>query len=689
MRAIAPNTPDAPQLPPGFQATIVADDLYLPLDMEFMATGDILVAEKGVGEDIDGISRIRLVKNGQTQPTPVLELSTNVYWDSGILGIILDPDFGTNHHFYVWYATGEQALNWSGESIMRLSRFTYNPETETADPAGEQIILEDSPWGKLHHGNSLQFDDNGNLIMGLGNRGDLATSQDMGVLAGKMIRIRPTATGYEIPTDNPFVGDNNVRPEIYALGLRNPYRMAVRDDGTVAIGDVGRATWEEINLLQAAANYGFPEREGPCPIDQGPPCDPAPPQYTDPVIAYLHDESLGTGSSGAVTGVAFYEGDDFPAQYHDRLFFSDINQGFIAAADVATGEFELFAENLYGLVDLKYWNGSVYALDIGGGKITQIYYTGSDNRPPDPVLDVSEIRGAPPLTVTFSAEGTTDPDDVALTYHWDFGDGVRLSTAEPTVSHTYTEDGTYEASLQVTDIRGGESAVLERTITVYSGEFPEIEFTNLTEPGRALFHGGDDIRYTAARSTLDGLADPPFSWRVDLHHNQHAHPIIANTEAISGVLPISTDNHEGDWNIWFRFYLTMHTDQGQEIIVQDELRPEFVNLTLTTAPADVPVVINHGRQETPYTLKSIIGVDHTLEAPEAIIHERGIGRFDFWVWHQAWPTVEGTTAVPSDSISHERALTITAPADDYHYVAQYAYDRPADLVWLQFVAESD
>ncbi|OUC06209.1 hypothetical protein RY27_22465, partial [Litorilinea aerophila] len=87
--------------PPGFSVTTLVDGLDTPTDMAFLPSGEILVAEKGWGSNVDGISRIRLVRGGSLQATPVLTLSTNVYLDSGLLALTLDPHFARNRHFYV------------------------------------------------------------------------------------------------------------------------------------------------------------------------------------------------------------------------------------------------------------------------------------------------------------------------------------------------------------------------------------------------------------------------------------------------------------------------------------------------------------------------------------------------------------------------------------------------------------
>ena len=663
-------------LPPGFAEQTIVDGLDFPVDMEFLPSGDILVAEKGAGQFEDSWSSIKLIRNGSVQKEAVLTLSTNSYWDSGLLALVIDPDFATNKYFYVWYATGINSSGWTGESKLRLSRFVLNSQSGTADPASETIILEDEPWYEIHHGNALLFDGEGNLFLGMGNRGDLSASQDLSRLYGKVIRIRPNDLGYDIPPDNPYLNNPNARPEIYTIGFRNPFRLARRvEDGLIVLGDVGAATWEEIDIMSAGSNYGFPEREGPCPYGQLKPCDPAPAYYTDPAITYAHDESLGTGTSGAVTGMAFYEGTGFPQEYWNKLLFSDFNQDFIASADPQSGTFQLFADNTEDIVDIEYFNEGIYLLEIRTGRIKLVFYSGQENQVPKAVLSAVPQKGPSPLKVTFSAAGSTDPDDNILKYHWDFGDGTApLVTDEIGIEHTYIADGSYQASLKVVDIRGGESSPVEETITVYSGEFPTINLKNLTDAGRELYHGGDAILYEAVRSNLDGL-DPeqPFLWQVDFHHNQHVHPLITNSPVISDVLSISTDNHGGDWNIWYQFHLKMITETGQEVTVSQEVFPELVDLTIDSRPPSAQIVINEARQISPHPYRAIVGTEQYVQASPRSIYEN-----DIWVFSH-WQTA-------GEVFSSDPKFMILAPTLNTTFTAAYVYDRPAERMWLPLIA---
>ena len=151
---------------------------------------------------------------------------------------------------------------------------------------------------------------------------DGSNSQDLDNIYGKVLRINPDGS---VPTDNPYTrrrnGPNN--DAIYATGLRNPFRGGVTPDGQLLLGDVGQNTWEEINLVSAGANFGWPSAEGVCPgpgVCQPPDSD----GKTNPIYAY--HEPVG-GSS--ITSVLVYEGDGFGDRYENAVFFADHNREWV------------------------------------------------------------------------------------------------------------------------------------------------------------------------------------------------------------------------------------------------------------------------------------------------------------------------------------------------------------------------
>ncbi len=709
------NASSVIELPEGFLLAEVARGLVGPTDMAFLPNGDLLVAEKGVGTDVDGVADVRLVRDGVLREAPVLSIGTNVYADSGLLALAIDPNFADNGWFYLWHATGETSPAWSGESAMRLSRFTFNQATGTAVGGSEVIIYEGVPWSVYHNGGALGFASDGSLILATGDAETPDRARYLGSLSGKLLRFFPTDVGHDIPADNPWLELPEAHPSIYAIGLRNPFRMTRRQaDGALFFGDVGQITFEEINRVQGDVDYAWPEREGPCPSQQRPPCTPAPAHVTEPVLSYPHPEAEGEGA--AVTALAFYEGTQFPEEYHGNLFFADIDRQFIARAVPNTGPdgsssftMQPFATNSGFLVDMEYFDEGLYVLDIFQGKIFWIYYSETDNQPPVARLSASIATGSAPLAVTFSAAGSSDIDDRFLTYRWELGDGSTRITSEPTLRYTYTSDGLYTVRLTVVDARGGESLPAELSVSVYSGALPEIMLEHVDDPSRTRYHGGDAWRYSVSRqgvALLDGLDSAmPFTWRVEMQHNEHAHPIISSNVTSRDTFAITADNHGGDWNLWYRFSVTMRTETGQEITVQRDLRPEHVQMEMaleTTfragtgifeqeviAPLEATnsgaqITVNAAAQPAPHAMRAIVGSEHFVEAPATLLHDGNVLRFEGWYAEEA--PEEATSSAPPAITRRPLATTLaifpTVPANDVRYVASYVTERAAEQTFL-------
>lgn len=663
-------------LPPGFAVRTVVSGLRLPTDFVFLPSGDMLVTEKGRGAGVEGVAQVRWVRQGVLQPEPVLELSVAVPFDSGLTSIVLDPHFAHNGHFYLWYSTGNQAVGWTGAAVNRLSRFTFDPATGRADPAGETIILDNVPWSGTHNGGGLYFDPNGNLLIAMGDVEVRAWAQDYNRLVGKLLRIRPnSAGGYTIPADNPYAdGNTQVNgvtplPEIYAAGLRNPFRMTERRrDGALFMAEVGLTDWEEVNQVIAGANYGWAVREGPCPFRRsGDECTPAPPEFTDPVLAYPRPSN-----GGSLVGIAFYEGRFFPVEQRGKLFFADFNNRLLFSADLdAGGTHELFAAEVGNIVDIEAADDGLYLLDIYTGRIHFLYYDGSGNRQPVPVFAATPTLGGPPLEVQFSAAGTQDPDDQIAFYRWSFGDGsAPVTTTVPTASHVYTSEGNHMATLQVVDVRGGESESVAHEITVYGGAMPVIVQHNPAEPGRMTYEGGDAIRFTVQRDgDLAGL-DPvtPFRWDIDFHHNDHTHPVVSDYAADEVTLEIPLHSHDLDSLLWYRIYVTMQTADGLRVRISHDVQPHLSTLQVVSAPSGAPLTINELPIQPLTPVPVVVGQHYELGTPLRIISAGRVAQFSAWGVLDSWPLDPG---LGNYEVLPLRTPTIVARAQPKIYAAFY------------------
>jgi glucose/arabinose dehydrogenase len=267
--------------------------------------------------------RIRIVGGGV-----FLDLSDRVDSTSneqGLLGLAFHPDFPSNGFFYVNYTHDPGP----GPDVTRVSRFQVSgADPDLADPASETILLEfDQDFGN-HNGGDLHFGREGYLYIASGDGGDGGDPNDRGqsldTLLGKILRLDVDSDSpYAVPADNPFVGDAAALPEIWAYGLRNPWRFSFdRATGDLFIGDVGQGSREEVNRQPAASsggeNYGWSCMEG----DESPgfnDCDGSP--LTPPILVYV------TGANCAVTGGFVYRG--LIGGLHGRYVFGDYCSGRI------------------------------------------------------------------------------------------------------------------------------------------------------------------------------------------------------------------------------------------------------------------------------------------------------------------------------------------------------------------------
>lgn len=275
---------------------------------------------------------ILIIEDGETLPQPFLNISTRLsddvfqggYTERGLLGLAFHPDFENNRTFFISH-TDEQ-----GNSI--LARYqTMRRDANRADPNSRVELLRVAQPFADHNGGNLTFGPDGYLYMGFGDGGNPNqpnyNSQDPRTLLGKILRLDVddvTAEDYAIPDSNPFVGQAGYRPEIWALGVRNPWRFTFdRATGDMYMGDVGQWMWEEVNFQpadsQGGENYGWSAYEGThIYLEDEEPIS----EVTMPVYEYEH------ASGCSVTGGYIYRGQDMP-ELHGTYFFGDYCNGFI------------------------------------------------------------------------------------------------------------------------------------------------------------------------------------------------------------------------------------------------------------------------------------------------------------------------------------------------------------------------
>ncbi|HVR73361.1 MAG TPA: PQQ-dependent sugar dehydrogenase, partial [Planctomycetota bacterium] len=246
--------------------------------------------------------------DGVTSKSTVLTLTDRVQSASegGLLGMAFHPQFRANGHLFLFYTRKGAPL------ISYLSRFTSTNGGATFSPSSEKVLLTLDQATEFHHGGGLAFGPDGYLYIGIGDAGIGSNAQNVNVLLGKILRIDvDRGASYAIPSSNPFAGGGG-KPEIYALGLRNPWRLSFdRGTGELWAGDVGKDNWEEVNRIERGGNYGWAIREGAH-------CFGSSSCRTSGLIEPVHEYSHAEGS--CVIGGYVYRGTAVPGLQGTYIF---------------------------------------------------------------------------------------------------------------------------------------------------------------------------------------------------------------------------------------------------------------------------------------------------------------------------------------------------------------------------------
>jgi glucose/arabinose dehydrogenase/PKD repeat protein len=579
-------------------------------------------------------------------------LSVYTHDEEGLQGVAADPNFTANRFIYLYYSPalttpggdapteGTQSTwdQWKGE--LRLSRFVLTT-SNTLDLASEKIVLRvaNDRGQCCHVGGDIDFDAAGNLYLTTGDdtnpfqsdsytpideRADRnpqfdaqRSSGNTNDLRGKVLRIHPQADGtYTVPAGNLFApGTAQTRPEIYAMGFRNPFRMSVdKATGIVYLGDYGPDAGTtnpnrgpngqvEFNRITSSGNYGWPYCTGTNTTSEtyndftfpsgpsgakfncaGGPTNnsfrntgrPVLPAARSSWIRYGGDAGtppeFGTGSESPMGGPVYrYDANlnsavKFPASLNGRYFAGEYGRKWIKAIEVTgtggVGDIGAFPWTGTQVMDMAFGpDGALYVLDYGSGANNQalwrIEYIGAQNRNPVAKAAGNPTSGGRPLTVAFSSAGSSDPEGGALTFRWAFGDGGTSTQANP--SYTYNTAGNYTATLTVTDPQGlTGSANVQISV---GNTAPRV--TLQTPLDGQLFSFGDTVPFqVTVTDPEDGTID---CTRVKvtylLGHDSHEHQITAKN-GCSGTIAVPVDGeHDPAANVYGVFDAE-YTDNG-------------------------------------------------------------------------------------------------------------------------------
>ena len=618
-------------MPPGFTDQLVTT-VPRPTSISFTPDG------RGVITTQTGTVRI-LTAAGTLVTTPALTLGTRVCTNNerGAVGSAVDPQFATNHFVYVYWTFakfGTCGTTGTSTPVNRLARYVLG-DNNIIDPASELILLDNipSPTG-FHNSGDLEFGKDGFLYVTVGEGGQSPQARRMDLFAGKVLRI--TRDGAPAP-GNPFMGAgtdpcgvDGTNPggqtcqEIYATGLRNPFRMAHNPNtppGVVQayVNDVGQNNFEEVNLLAPGADYGWNLREGPCVYGSPNSCGPPPAGLTNPIHSYSHTST----PCNAITGGAFVPNGVWGPAYDNDYLFADYVCGQILRLEPNGSGGYTKTELVTGLgqgsaVHLQfgpYQGGTALYYTVFGtqGQIRRLTFT-SGNVQPTAQLTADPTSGDAPLTVTLDGSDSFDPEGGPLTYLWTFGDGTTDETLSPTATHTYAAGG-YTASLRVRDDSGQTSSPV--SVFVSAGNSPPTATINTPTQGSTW---SVNQRVTLNGSAVDpeqgSLPASALTWTVLLHHNDdHVHPLLLQSgNNISFNFPAPED-FQASAGSYVEVILEATDAGGLTTAAARNIQPRRVNVTLTSSPTGRRIRAHgEGPFTTPTTLVSWAGWRFNINA---------------------------------------------------------------------------
>ncbi|RZU36614.1 glucose/arabinose dehydrogenase [Streptomyces sp. BK022] len=570
--------------------------------------------------------------------------------EEGLQGVGVDPHFTDNRFVYLYYAppmdtpsgdapeTGTAADFAPFDGVNRLSRFVLKADG-TLDAASEKKILE-VPTSRgicCHVGGDIDFDKDGNLYLSTGDdsnpfqsdgftpideRADRnpafdaqRTAGNTNDLRGKILRIKVRDDGsYTVPDGNLFApGTARTRPEIYAMGFRNPFRFSVdKETGVLYVGDYGpdagaadpaRGPGGQVEFARVTGpgNFGWPYCTGKndAYVDydfatktSGAAFDCAAPRNDSPHNTGLTDlppaqaawlpydgasvPEFGDGSESPMGGPVYHYDPaldspvKFPEAYDGDFFAGEFGRRWIkrieTGADGAVQSINAFPWTGTQVMDMAFGpDGALYVLDYGtawfGGDDNSALYrieNATGGHSPVAVAAADKTSGQAALKVRFSSAGTTDQDGDTLTHHWDFGDGTGSTAANPT--HTYRQNGTYTATLTAKDPSGRTGSAAVRVVV---GNTAPTVTLRLPQDGQ-LFSFGDAVPFTV------GVTDPEDGQDIDcskvtvhfiLGHDTHGHP-LTSAKGCSGTIQTTADGGHDENEDIFGVFDAEYTDNG-------------------------------------------------------------------------------------------------------------------------------
>jgi glucose/arabinose dehydrogenase len=570
--------------PPAWSRVVLTAQPRNPMTLAVTPAGDVYWAER-TGEVMRWEATRGLV-------TEAARLDVDTSSENGLLGLVLDPAFADTRWIYLYHA--EPAAVPPAENV--LSRFEVAKDGRVDLGSRVDLLRVPSDRACCHEGGSLAFHPDGTLLVSAGDNTNpfgeangfaplderpgrerfnaQRTAQNPFDLRGKILRINADGT---IPAGNLFPASGaQGRPEIFVMGCRNPFRIAVdAQTGRLFWGDVGPDAiadgprgprgYDEINLADRPGNYGWPwciadnRAYGDFDFATGSvmgafDCDGMVPALLAYDYVTRSEPALGTALDGhvaAFTGRTAIAGTFYrrpageapfalPAPYADTLLMTEWTRDIVAAVDVsAAGELRSVRrlipwERFRRPIDLEVGpDGALYVLEFGteffgnnpDAQLTRIEHSAAGELLPVAVIDAAPLGGDPPLTVEVSGVRSQAPGrgDAVVKYRWDFDGDGRPDARKPTARHTFKRPGLYTITLTVVG-RSKRRSVPAAVQVVVGNTAPEVTIESPTD-GTVIARGAPLTLRGGAVDAQDGVAPcDDLVWDLRLGHNAHSHP---------------------------------------------------------------------------------------------------------------------------------------------------------------------
>lgn len=584
----------APTLPSGFVLQDVATGMTPPsstgpgdllADFTYLPDESILAAGK--------YGKVQWVPKpgGPGSPRTVASITVNGAGDLGLVSIAVAPDYESSRIVYTARAVPSTAAGSGANGLLRLSAWTVGVDAEghPVSLGGERTILQTSADAHMHSLGSIITESDGSIWLSNGDGVNNTVNPlslralDKNDLHGKVLHLLPDGSG---APDNPYydpAAPTAPRSLVFADGLRSPFRFSIDPTtGLPILGDVGKSTTEEIDLIRPGYSFGWPCWEGSQPtagFKDMAAC--AGVGTTKPVWEYLHN-----GSGASVTGGVVYTGESYPAAYRGRLFFGDyVDKKIWTLRFDATGALTTAPEpagfgNGIGM-PVRFaaapGGGDIIYADVETAKLRRLVYA-PGNVAPD--AEFTSVGDPATHQVSFDASASRDPNGDPLTYTWDFGDGTTGTGVAPV--HTYaTSPDHFTVTLTVKDTLNA-SATTSRD--VFPGDHPP-QLSTTWPDGGLTYAVGEVVHASAVGSDAED-GDLVVTWSSRFEHcytvtDCHEHYGVGGTGA---TFDLAMEGHSGDTALWIT--ATVTDSRGASASEQFKVEPRQARVTIeSTWPA--------------------------------------------------------------------------------------------------------